>query len=307
MSDWELLQQYLQRADEQAFGELVNRHLPLVYSAAVRQTSRAALAEEVAQAVFVLLARKASTFNSKVVLPAWLFRATRLIAASAQRQEARQQHQLTELMHAHAIDREESTWQELAPHLDGALAGLSEKDRQAVLLRFFCNKEFKELAGDLNISEPAAKKRVYRALDKLHNILERKGVTVSSVVLGSALVKHAAQAAPASFATAVQQAAVNSAGLGSVATLVDQGARALFWARLKDLAWVPADKILLLPAWPADWDADFKLRLSGKTIITGTVKDGTLLAWAIQPTARSLNVVICQPQPRAAAQSASPK
>src|SRR5579862_4021846 len=109
MSDWELIQLYLQRADEQAFGQLVHRYLPLVYSAALRQTSRAALAEEVAQAVFVLLARKASTFNSKVVLPAWLFRATRLIAASARRQELRDQHQLIELMHAHAIDPEEST------------------------------------------------------------------------------------------------------------------------------------------------------------------------------------------------------
>jgi hypothetical protein len=57
------------------------------------------------------------------------------------------------------------------------------------------------------------------------------------------------------------------------------------------------EKILLLPAWPVDWDVDFKLHLSRRTTITGTVKEGKLVAWDIQPAARKKQVVICQPQP----------
>jgi len=55
-------------------------------------------------------------------------------------------------------------------------------------------------------------------------------------------------------------------------------------------------KILLLPAWPAMWDADFKLHLSQRTVISGTVKEGTLVKWDIQPSSRKKDVMVCQPQ-----------
>jgi len=57
------------------------------------------------------------------------------------------------------------------------------------------------------------------------------------------------------------------------------------------------DKILLLPAWPADWDADFKLHLMQRTVVRGTVKDGKLVAWDMEPASRKKDVVVCQPQP----------
>jgi len=56
------------------------------------------------------------------------------------------------------------------------------------------------------------------------------------------------------------------------------------------------DKILLLPAWPADWDADFKLHLAGRATLTGTVKAGKLVAWDLQPSSRRNHVVVCPPQ-----------
>ena len=58
--DWELLRRYVEHGCEDAFTDLVSSYAPLVYSAALRQTSNASLAEEVTQAVFVLLAQKAS-------------------------------------------------------------------------------------------------------------------------------------------------------------------------------------------------------------------------------------------------------
>jgi hypothetical protein len=57
------------------------------------------------------------------------------------------------------------------------------------------------------------------------------------------------------------------------------------------------DKILLLPAWPADWDADFKLHVAKNTVISGQVKDGRLVSWDIEPASRKKDVVVYEPQP----------
>lgn len=56
------------------------------------------------------------------------------------------------------------------------------------------------------------------------------------------------------------------------------------------------DKILLLPAWPADWDVDFKLHLAHHTIISGKVENGALVKWDIEPAARKKDVLVHQPQ-----------
>ncbi|MGA2617096.1 MAG: DUF5703 domain-containing protein [Thermoguttaceae bacterium] len=58
------------------------------------------------------------------------------------------------------------------------------------------------------------------------------------------------------------------------------------------------ERLLLLPAWPADWDVDFKLHVTRGAVLTATVKDGKLIAWDIQPASRKPDVVVCQPQAR---------
>lgn len=55
-------------------------------------------------------------------------------------------------------------------------------------------------------------------------------------------------------------------------------------------------KILLLPAWPSQWDANFKLHVSRGGIVTGTVRDGKLVEWDIQPASLRSKVVVCEPQ-----------
>jgi hypothetical protein len=57
------------------------------------------------------------------------------------------------------------------------------------------------------------------------------------------------------------------------------------------------DKILLLPAWPADWDADFKLHVAQQTVIHGKVADGKLVDWSIEPAVRRKDVIVYEPQP----------
>src|SRR6266540_7347922 len=72
MNDRELLREYLDGGSERAFQSLVQRHVDLVYSTALRRLGDAGPAEEVTQNVFVALARKAPFLGRDVALAAWL-------------------------------------------------------------------------------------------------------------------------------------------------------------------------------------------------------------------------------------------
>jgi DNA-directed RNA polymerase specialized sigma24 family protein len=68
--DIELLRQYARENSEAAFAVLVGRHVNLVYSVALRRVGNLHAAEEITQAVFIILARKAKSFSRKTILPA---------------------------------------------------------------------------------------------------------------------------------------------------------------------------------------------------------------------------------------------
>src|SRR6185436_10093653 len=134
--DLQLLRTYAENGSEDAFATIVQRHLGLVYSAALRQVRDSHLAEEIAQVVFVILARKAGSLRDGTILSGWLFRTTRFAAARAARGEQRRQRREHEaaLMES---STSEPAWEEVTPILDDALADLAESDRHAILLRFF--------------------------------------------------------------------------------------------------------------------------------------------------------------------------
>src|ERR1041385_3693351 len=101
--DGELLRRYIESHSESAFAELVARHLDLVYSTALRQVNGDAhLAQDVAQTVFIDLARKAATLTQRSVLTGWLYTSSSFAAAKAVRTEQRRQ---THEQEAQAIDR----------------------------------------------------------------------------------------------------------------------------------------------------------------------------------------------------------
>jgi len=181
-----LLRQFVTEASEAAFAELVRRHVDVVYSAARRQVSgNTGLAEDIAQNVFTTLARKARSFPAEVVLVAWLHRATRLESAAMLRAELRRIRREQQAVAMQELDRSEpaSDWDALRPVLDATLDDLNDRDREAVLLRFFRQHSLRELGSQLGLSEDAARMRVDRALDKLRTSLTKRGVPTTEAFL----------------------------------------------------------------------------------------------------------------------------
>lgn len=231
MDDHELLRRYAEGQSEDAFRQLVERHGGLVYGVALRRLGQPHQAEEVAHAVFLALARKAGRLASGTVVAGWLFRATRFATAKLQRDEERHQRRQQEaamILETNRGGAPDPIWEQVAPLLDDELAALGEKDRHAVLLRFFENRNFREVGVALGASEDAAKMRVTRALQKLRERLARRGVALPVAALAMMLGNQATVGAtlPAGLAPSLAKAVV-----------VEATAASLAQATLQKLAW----------------------------------------------------------------------
>jgi RNA polymerase sigma factor (sigma-70 family) len=232
MNDAELLREYARDGLEAAFRVLVERHVALVYSAALRQVGERALAEDITQVVFVILARKAARLPERVVLTGWLYRTTRHTATRALRGEQRRRRREREAVEMQATNDAEAIWGEMAPWLDTAMAQLSETERSAVLLRYFQNRSLRDVGQALGLSEDTAQKRVARAIEKLRRLLYRRRVAVSSVALTGLLSTHAAQLVPPYLGTAVATAALSKAALpATVGSLLYHALKQPFWPK----------------------------------------------------------------------------
>src|ERR1035438_4988499 len=170
LDDSGLLQEYVLRGSEEAFAALVGRHINKVYSVALRHLENPHRAEEVTQAVFVILARKSRTLLKHTSLSGWLFQTARLTSLTLLRSEIRRARREEEAHMQTIVDQTEAeAWRQIAPLLDNAIAGLRAQDREAIVLRFFDDKSMKEVGMALNSSEDAAKQLVNRALEKLRS------------------------------------------------------------------------------------------------------------------------------------------
>ena len=208
-TDSELLRAYAEERSDEAFAELVRRHVDLVYSAALRMVHSSHLAQDVTQGVFVALAKNAVQLSERPVLSGWLHRTARNIAAQTVRTEVRRRtrEQEAAAMGELLSDQPEAIWSEVAPLLDAALDELSDADREAVLLRYFERKSATEVAQLLGIGEEAAQKRVSRAVERLREYFARNGVAVGTSGLVLCISANAVQAAPAGLVATVSTAA----------------------------------------------------------------------------------------------------
>lgn len=217
MTDWQLLQDYAERGSETAFESLVHRHVDMVHATALRQVRDPDLAQDVTQAVFILLARKAARLRRSVILGGWLYRTATLVARRAIRTQLRQQRREREAIAMLPETSPDELWELLSPHLDAAIQELGATDRDAVVLRYLQQRSLREVADALGVSEDAAKKRVARALEKLRTRLARRGATVTALTLGAALTAKASPAAPVAVASAAIKSGL-TAGAGALAS-----------------------------------------------------------------------------------------
>ena len=222
--DSELLQQYTETRSEAAFSTLVQRHLPLVYSAALRETGGDThQAQDITQTVFTLLARKATKLHQHPALCGWLYTTTHYIAAKSRQTELRRLRREQEA-HAMEIHEENPTstdcWERVKPVIDELMIQLKEADRTAVLLRYFDNRPFREIGAHLGLSENAVRMRLERALNSLRIALARRGITTTAAALGAALSSHAVTAPPAGLTAIVATGASTTAAINGGLTLL---------------------------------------------------------------------------------------
>ena len=231
MNDAQLIEAFSKSRAEAAFRSLVERHLPLVLGTARRITGDNGLAEETAQTVFILLARKASSLREGTVVSGWLYRTTCFVAQRALRNELRRQRREQEAAAMQTQNQSIPPGPERAPHLDDALQQLSTKERKAVLLRFYEERSIPEVGASLGISEEAAKKRVTRGLEKLRQFFSRRGTQITSAALIAALTQETAKAAVD--AAMVSKVAATALAPAASSTLLLDVLSAWRWSKIK--------------------------------------------------------------------------
>ncbi len=233
--DMELVREYAARQTESAFATLVSRHVNLVYSTALRQTRDNHLAEEITQAVFIVLARKAGSLGPKTILPSWLYRTARFATADALKSQRRRQHREQEAFMQSLTESAapDAAWQELSPLIDEAMDRLGETDRAAIVLRYFENKTLEEVGAALGLGERAAQKRVARGLEKLRASFARRGVTLTTIAIAGAVSTHSTQAAPAGLAALAIANPHGAAVATSTLNLAQGTLKLMAWTKTK--------------------------------------------------------------------------
>ncbi len=217
-SDASLLQAFATYRSQDAFSTLVSRHCDWVYWAAVRMVHDPHLAEDVVQAVFLILADKAGHIG-RAPLHRWLFKVTRYASSNAIRSRTRREkHERRAAMQKSETyqPQTDQTWQEISPVLDDSIGRLNSKDRDAVLLHFYQQKEMPEVAAALGVSEGAAKVRIVRTMEKLRRILRRKSV-LSTADLSAVLAAHITRPAPRTLPAAAGRGTLRARPLRSQA------------------------------------------------------------------------------------------
>ena len=246
--DADLLEQFARDHSEAAFAALVERHIGIVHSVALRHTANPQHAQDITQVVFIILARKAPALSRKTILAGWLYHTARLVAANFQRAEIRRIRRDQEVFMQSTL--QESTadplWPELSPLLDEAMSRLRASDRDALVLRYFQNKSLAEVGAVMGLAERTAQKRILRAIEKLRTYFAKRGVTNTADEIAKSISANSVQAvSPALIKTVAATAfAKGATASASILTLTKGALKIMAWSKAKTA--VVATAVLLL-------------------------------------------------------------
>lgn len=181
------LADFVKSRSEKAFAKVVEAHSGLVMATGLRKVGSRAVAEEVMQEVFVLLAKKVGALvKGEVVVSAWLYRQTCRLASNRVRGEVRRRRLEEEFVEMSEQGNPNGNF--MMEEIDGALGKLTEKERELVICRYVEERDFVDIGRRFGMSGEAVRKKVARAVEKLRGVLERRGVGVSAGALAVALL-----------------------------------------------------------------------------------------------------------------------
>jgi RNA polymerase sigma factor (sigma-70 family) len=236
--DARLLARFVQTRDEEAFTALVRRHGPLVWGACTRLLPGSADAEDAFQATFLVLVRKARGLRRPERLGPWLYGVARRAALKVRSTAARRREQaLGEATLADHVPPD-AVWRDLRPVLDEEVGRLPEKYRTPFVLCYLQGLTNEEAARRLGCPTGTVLSRLSRARERLRGRLSRRGITLSSAALTSALAAGPGDAAvPAAVLTATVRAglalASGTAAATTAFTLAEGVVHAMYLTKLK--------------------------------------------------------------------------
>lgn len=212
-TDQLLLEQFLSTGSPQAFEHLVARHSGWVYALARRRVGSADMAEDITQATFIVLARKAHTLSKKPSIASWLYRVARYASIDAlRRQSARVRSEKI-------AARPEVTMPPIAEdqaveqHVNAALDRLPDRDREAILLRYFNDQTLEQIGHVQNVAASTVGRRIDRALAHMRHLLKQKGIAVSPAILAGVMAGIGHTAAPQAATASIRTLALASGSL----------------------------------------------------------------------------------------------
>jgi RNA polymerase sigma factor (sigma-70 family) len=242
LSDGQALERFLTARDQAAFRALVQRHAPLVWGVCRRVLRHPEDAEDVFQAAFLVLARKAYSIRKPDSVGSWLYGVAYRLALEARSQQARRatrERQVRTMPQPEAPA--ENPWPQLAPVLDEELQKLPAKYRRPLVLCYLEGKSYRQAAAELGWPLGSTSKRLARGREMLRQGLTRRGVTLPGALLTSVLSSRTAPAAPPALVNATVKAGLLLAAgkpftgmvSGQALTLFQKGSRVMFPTKLK--------------------------------------------------------------------------
>ncbi|HEY7307786.1 MAG TPA: sigma-70 family RNA polymerase sigma factor [Gemmataceae bacterium] len=243
-SDAALLQRFVQKRDEDAFAALLARHGPMVYGVCRRALRDVQDAEDVFQATFLVLARKAGSLRQPETLSAWLHGTARRLALTSRRTAARRHLREGRCLEMVSPPSQTDPLDELSARefllvLDEEMARLPERYRLPLLLCGLQGRGQDEAARILGWTPGSLKGRLERGRKQLHARLTRRGLAFSAVVLALAVPQDgsssaAARLTPATFEAALAFARGERGGTAAaVLTLAESGIASLTMTKAK--------------------------------------------------------------------------